>query len=215
MSGRRQTELKKIFRLGLADRLGCIFSSSTKMKIFRRLKWRWAVAAVLLAALGSAGLVFWRAQQALRNATAEVRARESEPFSVRKLAPVSTGFEWISAPESFTGAAVFKGEFYLCGASGLFRYDSHGALLKHYRPGEELPSTPLLRITTAVLKDSKEPELLMVTAGEGILAFNGADFRQILPERADAKSITSILPLSSGQLLIGTRKRGVLVYDGE
>src|ERR1051326_4981976 len=55
----------------------------------------------------------------------------------------------------------------------------------------------------------------MVTAGEGILAFNATDFRQILPGRADSRSITAILPLSSGQLLIGTRNRGVLIYDGE
>jgi ligand-binding sensor domain-containing protein len=185
------------------------------MKIFRRLKWRWVVAVVLLLAMGGAGLVFWRAQQALRNAAVEVQLRESEPFSIRKLAPVSSSFEWISAPESFTGAAFFKGEFYLCGASGLFRYGNHSALLKHYRPGQELPSVPLLRIAPAVLNDAREPELLLVTAGEGILAFNGVDFRQILPEHADARSITSLLPLRSGQLLIGTRKRGVLVYDGE
>ena len=185
------------------------------MRILRRLRWRWALAGVLLVALGSAGLVFWRAQQALRNAAVEVQARESEPFSIRKLMPVSSSFEWISAPESFTGAAFFKGEFYLCGASGLFRYDNHGALLKHYRPGQELPPAPLVRISIAVLKDAKEPELLIVTVGEGILAFNGADFRQILPEHPETKSITSILPLASGQLLIGTRKRGVLVYDGE
>lgn len=206
---------KKVRRPVPVSKFRGIFSSSTKMKIFRRLRWRWALAAVLLIAMGSLGLVFWRAQQALRNAAVEVQALESEPFSIRKLAPVSSSFEWISAPESFTGAAFFKGEFYLCGASGLFRYDSHGVLLNHYRPGQELPSAPLLRISTAVLKDASEPELLAITAGEGILAFNGMEFRQILPEHADARSITSILPLASGQLLIGTRKRGVLVYDGE
>ena len=133
---------------------------------------------------------------------------------MRKLAPVNSSFEWISAPETFTGAAVFKGEFYLCGASGLFRYDNRGTLLKHYRPGQELPSTPLLRMSTGVLKDAKEPELLIATQSEGVLAFNGDAFRQLFPADADARSITSLLPLSSGQLLIGTRKRGVLVYDG-
>lgn len=187
------------------------------MRIFRRLKWRWAVAAALavsLLGLGSAGLVFWRAQRALRAAAGEVQSQESLPFSLRQLAPLGSGFEWISAPGSFTGAAFFQGEFYLCGASGLFRYDGHGALLRHYRPGQELPSTPLLRMSTALLQDAKGPELLMVTAGEGVLAFNGSDFRQILPAYADARSITSILPLGSGQLLMGTRKRGVLVYDG-
>jgi ligand-binding sensor domain-containing protein len=168
-----------------------------------------------VAGLGSAGLVFWRAQRALREAAAELHAQASEPVSIRKLTPVAGGFEWISAPPSFAGAQFFNGELYLCGASGLLRYDAKGALAKHYRPGQELPSAPLLRIATAVLKDAREPELLIVTAGAGILAFNGADFRQILPERPDSRAITSILPLSSGQLLIGTRNRGVLVYDGE
>ena len=188
------------------------------MRIFPRLKRRWLLLAILLAivvGLGSAGLVFWRAQRALREAKAELQAQASEPVSIRKLAPVASDFEWLSAPPSFAGAAFFNGELYICGASGLLRYDSHGALVKHYRPGQELPSAALLRITTAVLKDARQPELLMVSAGAGILAFNGTDFRQLLPERADSRAITSILPLSSGQLLIGTRNHGVLVYDGE
>src|SRR5690242_11999750 len=213
-TGRSLEKSKNIFNLVRLDGLRCIFSSSTKMKSFRRLKWRHAVATILLLALGSAGVVFWRAQRAFRVATLEVRAQESLRFSVRKLAPVTSNFEWINAPEAFTGAAVFKGEFYLCGASGLFRYDSHGTLLKHYRPGQELPATPLLRMSTGVLKDSREPELLIATQSEGVLAFNGTGFRQLFPAEAGARSITSLLPLSSGQLLIGTRKRGVLVYDG-
>ncbi|HVG90959.1 MAG TPA: hypothetical protein VNB54_05665, partial [Alphaproteobacteria bacterium] len=187
------------------------------MRIFRRLNWRWSVAAVLavlLLGLGSAGLVFWRAQRVLRVATLQVRSQEMLRFSVRNLAPVSSNFEWINAPEAFTGAAAFKGEFYICGTSGLFRYDSRGTLLKHYRAGQELPATPLLRMSTGVLKDSREPELLIATLGEGVLAFNGSSFRQLFPADASARSITSLLPLSSGQLLIGTRKRGVLVYDG-
>ncbi len=214
-TGRSPEKSKKFFNVVRPDKLRCIFSSSAKMKAFRRLKWRYAVATVLLLSLGSAGMVFWRAQRALRVATLEVRSQESLRFSVRKLVPVTSNFEWINAPEGFTGAAVFKGEFYLCGASGLFRYDNHGVLLKHYRPGQELASSPLLRVSAGVLKDAKEPELLMVTATEGVLAFNGADFRQILPADTDARSITSLLPLGSGQLLIGTRKRGVLVYDGQ
>ncbi|HET9837549.1 MAG TPA: hypothetical protein VFR84_04880 [Candidatus Angelobacter sp.] len=188
------------------------------MKIFFRLKRRWAVLAVLLVVLfglGSAGLVFWRAQRALRQASADLQAQASEPFSVRKLSLVTSDFEWIAAPNSFSGAAFFNGDFYLSAASGLFRYDNHGALIKHYLPGQDLPSTPILRLSTAVLKDAREPELLMVTPGDGILAFDGSSFRQILPERAEARSITSILPLRSGELLIGTGKRGVLVYDGE
>jgi hypothetical protein len=213
--GKPERKPKNVSDLVRGDTLRCIFSFTTRMKISTRLKWRYAVAIALLLALGSAGLVFWRAQRVVRLATLEVRSHETLRYSVRKLAPVASSFEWISSPETFSGAAVFKGEFYLCGASGLFRYDNHGSLIKHYRPGEDLPSTPLLRITTGVLKDAKEPELLIATQSEGVLAFNGANFRQLFPADADARSITSLLPLSSGQLLIGTRKRGVLVYDGD
>src|SRR5262249_25256440 len=203
----------KVFRLALPHRLRCIFTSSIKMKILP-VKWRHLIAAVLLLSLGTSGLIFWRARKALRIAASEVQSQGSLPFTVRRLVSVNSGFEWIDAAESFTGGAVFKGDFYLCGASGIFRYDNHGSLIQHYRPGQELPSTPLLRMTTGILRDAREPELLIVTGTEGILAFNGEEFRQILPDYPDARAITSILPLGSGQLLIGTRKSGVLVYDG-
>src|ERR1044071_515684 len=117
---------KNIFKFVSADKLRCIFSSSPKMKNLLRRKWQYAVATVLLLALSRAGLVFWRAQRVLLLATLEVRSHEMLRFSVRNLALVSSHFEWINAPEAFSGAALFKGEFYLCGASGLFRYDSRG-----------------------------------------------------------------------------------------
>ncbi|HZI55993.1 MAG TPA: hypothetical protein VFF39_04430 [Verrucomicrobiae bacterium] len=216
MNSARETEMeeKNISKIAQQSKRRCIFSSSPKMKSFFRLKWHYTIAAVLLLALGSGGLVFWRAQRAFHTATAEVHLQEALRFSVRTLAPVSNSFEWINAPEAYSGGAVFKGEFYLCGASGLFRYNSHGTLLKHYRPGQELPSTPLLRMSTGVLKDAKETELLIATLSEGVLAFNGTTFRQLFPADADARSITSLLPLSSGDLLIGTHKHGVLAYDG-
>ena len=40
-------------------------------------------------------------------------------------------------------------------------------------------------------------------------------FGQILPATSDARAITAILPVASGHLLIGTKKRGVLAYDGK
>ncbi|HET9283638.1 MAG TPA: hypothetical protein VFR24_16920, partial [Candidatus Angelobacter sp.] len=139
------------------------------MKFLRRLRWRYVLACVLLLGLSGAGLVYWQARQALRSARADVQAQEDLRFSVNKLTPLSNSFESINAPAAFSGAAVFQSDFYLCGASGLLRYDSHGVLLKHYRPGQELPSSPLLRMTTAVLRDAREPELLIVTESDGVL----------------------------------------------
>jgi ligand-binding sensor domain-containing protein len=55
----------------------------------------------------------------------------------------------------------------------------------------------------------------LATAQEGLLAFNGRAFRQIYPQDAQVRAITAILPAASGHLLIGTTKRGVLVFDGK
>jgi len=212
MSSGMKQSVKKLFTRVAT---GCIVLSLPAMRFLTRLKWRYVVLSVLLLTLAGAGVTYWRASQALRTASQEIQSAENLQFIVREVSPVTSSFSWIGAPAAFTGTATFKGEFFVCAASGLFEYDSHGVLLKHYRPGQELPPSPLLRMTTGVLRDAHDRELLIATVDAGVLAFNGASFRQILPGDADARSITSILPLASGQLLIGTRKRGVLVYDGE
>jgi len=65
------------------------------------------------------------------------------------------------------------------------------------------------------LSESREPELVIATAQDGLIVFSGRAFRQIFPQDASARTITSVLPAASGHLLIGTRKRGVLLYDGK
>ncbi len=185
------------------------------MKAFSRLKWRYVVVAGVILAVCSVAIVWWQANQALRESAQAVSASGKLRFTVRQLGVTGSGFEWVSAPASFSTGAVFNHELFLAGPIGLFEYDSRGSLVRHYRPGQQLPPTPILRLATAVLRDSQEKELLLATADQGILAFNGTGFRQILPDDPDARSITSILPLSTGQLLMGTRKRGVLVYDGQ
>jgi hypothetical protein len=70
-------------------------------------------------------------------------------------------------------------------------------------------------MASGMLGDATEPELIVATADEGILVFNGRTFRQIYPLDADVRSITTILPVSAGHLLIGTKKCGVLLCDGK
>ncbi|MBZ5501743.1 MAG: hypothetical protein LAN59_05785 [Acidobacteriia bacterium] len=172
------------------------------------------VAGLLLAALG--GLFFWRTSQALHSANEEVRAEREIAFEVRPLAMSGNpDFEGISAPEVFFQAAQFQGALYIAGPAGLLAYDHEGALLHQYAVGRELPGSPLVAIATSVLADSSEPELILATAEDGLLAFNGRTLRQILPQDAEARSITAILPVPSGHLLMATKKRGVLVYDGK
>jgi ligand-binding sensor domain-containing protein len=187
----------------------------TVMRKFFRLKWRYAVALGFAVVASCLAIVYWQAAHALRRAAIAVKVSGELRFTKRTLTGSNSGFEWIGAPAAFHQGAVFNGRFFLASATGLFEYDNQGSLIRQYRPGQELPPSPLLRVTKGTLRDSRQPELLLTTVDQGILAFDGTSFRQILPDNLDARSITSILPLATGQLLIGTRKCGALVYDGE
>jgi hypothetical protein len=178
--------------------------------------WRAVAAALLCLLILLAGVVSWRTSRALRTATQEVQSEGEIRFTARPL-PESQeqDFESITTPAVFFQAARFLGDLYIAGPAGLSQYNASGTLLKHYAVGRDLPSSPLVAIAPGVLADSREPELIIATAQEGLLVFNGRAFRQILPEDPSALTITSILPATSGHLLIGTRKCGVLLYDGK
>jgi ligand-binding sensor domain-containing protein len=164
----------------------------------------------------AAGVVGWRASRALRLSSEELRAEQELRFLVRPLgAPQNPGFEAVSAPAAFVQAARFREHLYVASSAGLLEYDSAGAPLRQFSVGRDLPSSPLVAVATAILADSHEPELLLATMQDGVLAFNGRSFRQIYPHDAEARGITTILPVASGHLLIGTKKRGVLLYDGK
>lgn len=164
----------------------------------------------------AAGFVAWRASRALRMASHEVQAERGVQFTVRELpAPQEIRFEPVSAPAVFLQAARFQDHLYIASPAGLLEYNAGGAPLRRFSVGRELPPSPLVALSSGILADSREPELLVATAQEGVLAFNGRNFRQIYPQVAEARDITAILPVASGHLLIGTKKRGVLLYDGK
>ena len=176
---------------------------------------RAAVAAVFSAAVLVGVAVVWRGSEAVRTATEQVRAQQEFPFVVQPYAPAPSPFEAVSSPQVFLQAALFQDHLYVAGPAALLEYEPGGTLLRQFAVGSDLPGSPLVALALSVLSDSREPELIIATASEGMLAFNGRSFRQILPSRAEARGISAILPVASGHLLIGTRKRGVLVYDGK
>lgn len=160
--------------------------------------------------------VGWRASRALHLSRQEVRSEHEIHFSVRPFSTSSAvDFEVVSAPAVFLQAARFQDHLYIAGPAGLLEYDLSGTPLRQFTAGRDLPSSPVVAIASAVLADSREPELVVATAQEGLVAYNGRAFRQIYPQESDARAITAILSAASGHLLIGTRKRGVLLYDGK
>src|ERR1700678_1023648 len=129
----------------------------------------------------------WRASRTLRQSAQEVRSEREIRFQVRPLLPPNgANFEVVSSPDVFLQAARFQGHLYIAGPAGLSEYDLGGTLLRQFVAGRELPSSPLVAMAAGTLGDSSEPELILGTASEGILAFNGKDFRQVYPEDAVA-----------------------------
>ena len=162
------------------------------------------------------GFVAWRAQRTLGGSERELAEAARLDVDVRPVAgQANPGFEALSAPAVFRSAASFEGRLYLAGPAGLYAYALDGTPEHIYRTGLDLPAAPLGAMRVGTLADAREPELLIATGGEGVLAFDGHGFRQIRPRNAEARQVTALEPLSSGRLLMGTAKLGLLVWDGK
>jgi ligand-binding sensor domain-containing protein len=171
-------------------------------------------AATILVLFGSG--VAWQASRALHLSQQQLQAERTMLFTLRPFAAQqTTGFETVRSPEVFEQLAYFQGHLYVAGPSGLSEYDLSGNLQREFRAGEELPGSPLLAMTTGRIGDATGPELILATADQGILLFDGEGFRQMYPADAALRAVTAILACPDGRLLIGTKKRGVLVYDGK
>jgi hypothetical protein len=179
-------------------------------------KWPLAIASALVIGLAFAGFTIWKASRALHRASEEVAAEENLKFTVSRLDhALPSGVEWINSPQVFNNAAFFDGRLYICGPLGLMVYSPEGKLMARYRAGLELPAAPLVSMSVGRAADAVEPELYVAAGGGGVLAFSEKSSRQILPEAHSLRQLTSVLPLATGRVLLGTQKSGVLVYDGK
>ncbi len=185
-------------------------------------RWIAAVAAgVLIVGLGlGLGGAFYgrlKMQRVLQQAQRQVTAADRIPFDIFPLAKPSNGaiFQPIVTPAGYIAGATAHGELWLAGAGGVAMYSSAATVPRLLVPGADLPPAPIVALATGVLRGEPEPQVIAATGGEGLLFFAGdGRARQLLPRAAPARDITALLPLGSGDLLLGTRKLGVLVYRG-
>lgn len=152
---------------------------------------------------------------------------------------LGVGFEPVASAAGFVSAAFFLGNLYVAGPAGLYVYGAGGGvgsdgsagvggtapLVHTYRVGMDLPAAPLGAMAVGTLRGESEPVLMIATAGEGVLLFTagagmgsgaggGGSFRQLRPEAPEMRDVTGLLPLATGDLLVGTRRAGLLVYSG-
>jgi ligand-binding sensor domain-containing protein len=154
----------------------------------------------------------------------QVATSGDHSFTLRTLdttLSANTAFEPIAAPNRYTSGASFDRKLYLAGPGGIAIYTPSGLLppvqTALLRTGIELPPATITALTTGHLHGGTSTTLIAATHGEGILFFNtgtSTNIRQLHPASAIDADITAVLALSSGDLLIGTRRSGVLLYNG-
>lgn len=187
----------------------------------KRLLWLAIPVALLLAAALTA---VFSARWALNHATQTAASEGQLAFSLRTLDASSNlarslGSETIASAPSYTTGAFFLGDLYLGGQSGLIVLRADGTSRLNLRSGFEIPVAPINSIVSGRLRGTSEPQLLLATGGAGLLLLEpdshaNPTIRQLLPADVEARDLTALLPLATGDVLLGTRRRGVLIYNG-
>ena len=168
--------------------------------------------------------VVFSAHRALNHATQAAASEGQLAFTLRTLDPSSNlarslGSETIASAPSYTAGAFLLGDLYLGGQAGLTILRADGTTSLNLRSGFELPVAPINSIASGHLRGTSGPQLLLATGGAGLLLLepgSGANptIHQFLPAATDAGDLTALLPLATGDVLLGTRRRGVLIYNG-
>ena len=186
----------------------------------KRLLWLAIPAALLLAAALTA---VFSARRAFNRAAQTAASEGQIPFTLRTLdtsnAARSLGAETVASHLSYTAGAFFLGDLYLGGQSGLTILRADGTSRLNLRSGFELPVAPIQAMATGRIRGTSEPQLLLATGGAGVLLLQPGSgtaltIHQLLPAAAAARDFSALLPLATGEVLLGTRHRGVLIYNG-
>lgn len=162
-------------------------------------------------------MVVLRVRHAIDQTTAQVTGERELSFQLQRINRTSeSGFEAVSSPAVFRDAAVFDGQLYLSGPAGLFAYAADGTLRRSWRVGTDLPASSLGKMAVGRLRGASAPQLIIATDGEGVLLLDAdGQLRQLRPADEASREVTAVLALATGDLLIGTRRHGLLLWGGQ
>ncbi|WP_263379302.1 ligand-binding sensor domain-containing protein [Granulicella paludicola] len=182
----------------------------------------WLVAIPLVLILVFAGAVVFRVHRALTRASQTISSQDKLAFTLRTLDTQHTSnatSELLGSQPHYTSGAFLAGNLYLTGPTGLSIVAADGTSRLALRTGFELPVSPIVNAASGHLRGTSGPQLLFATSGAGLLlletnADGAPTLRQLLPDNPEARDLTSIAALPTGDLLLGTRNHGVLLYNG-
>jgi ligand-binding sensor domain-containing protein len=168
-----------------------------------------------VAVLAVPAVLVWEARDAMRQARGERASASSRNLTIRALdRALPPNVEPVGGPSLFRDAAQFNGHLFVAGPQGLIEYGADGTVVRRFRTGLELPPSGIVSVSVGTTATAAQPELLIATAGEGLLTFDGHRMLHIRPAQPPERKLTALLPLTSGRLLLGTEASGLMVFDG-
>ena len=172
----------------------------------------------LTLALLSAGWGFrLHLQRTVTRTAAEVRQAGDLLFTLAPLRmPANPGFAPVLSSGRLGSVVVVDDASFVSASGALFEFKA-GVLVRTLQAGIDLPGVPLVSLSTGRLHHSAGTQVFILTAGAGLLLLDPASggIQHLLPADASLRDLTSAITLPDGDLLLGTRRRGVLRFDGE
>ena len=192
---------------------------------------RKAIVLVSAAALGVVAtggcLAFLHMRSAWKEAEQQVQVEGKLGFALTPWHAQNAGFVALAMPNHFVaGVTTADGKVYLAGPGGMAIYNAgiaNGADLelhaqaKVLQTGIEIPAAPVVALAAGRLRGASNEQVFAATRGEGVLilsedAGGSVEVEQLRPEAEAERDVTAVLPLASGDLLIGTQRAGLLIY---
>ena len=133
----------------------------------------------------------------------------------RRDVAVATGFEVVAGASDYSSGVVAGGKIYLGGPGGIAVVSRVGDEPKRLVAGVDLPGAAVVSLAVGRLRGESEMVVVAGTRGEGVVLV-GMDGRVRVLRAKDtaARDVTAVLPMAGGDLLVGTRGRGLMVFDG-
>ena len=119
------------------------------------------------------------------------------------------GFSLFPAILSAKEGVFYQDHLFVTSNQGLVQFDQNGREVRRYTSLDGLPSNHLTAL-------AKTADALWIAVGpQGLLKFTGSQFEFFYAERASDFEVTALLAMPSGELWVGTKQRGLLVFQND
>jgi ligand-binding sensor domain-containing protein len=119
------------------------------------------------------------------------------------------GFALFPSTISAREGVFFQDHLFVTSNQGLVQFDQNGREVRRYTALDGLPNNHL----TALAKTADT--LWIAVVPQGLLKFTGTEFEFFYADRVSDFEVTALRAMPSGELWVGTKQRGLLIFQND